>query len=112
MAGLIRSVRFGASEAHGKANMMCFNYFEELGAFKFENGKYKVDFVKMKDAVDKWAGKILVFQGNGDYDGAVKFLKEYGVVKPELQKCLDQLKEANIPVDIVFKQGTKVLGLK
>jgi hypothetical protein len=112
MAGLIRSVRFGASEAHGKANMMCFNYFEELGAFKFENGKYKVDFVKMKVAVDKWAGKILVFQGDGDYEGASKFLKEYGVVKPELQKCLDQLKTANIPVDIVFKQGTDVLGLK
>jgi len=112
MAGLIRSVRFGAAEAHGKANMMCFNYFEELGAFKFKNGKYKVDFVKMKDAVDKWAGKILVFQGDGDYDGASKFLKEYGVVKPELQKCLDQLKTANIPVDVVFKQGTEVLGLK
>lgn len=112
MAGLIRSVRFGAAEAHGKANMMCFNYFEELGAFKFENGKYKVDFVKMKDAVDKWAGKILVFQGDGDYEGASKFLKEYGVVKPELQKCLDQLKTANIPVDVVFKQGTDILGLK
>jgi hypothetical protein len=112
MAGLIRSVRFGAAESHGKANMMCFNYFEELGAFKFENGKYKVDFEKMKIAVDKWAEKILVFQGDGDYDGASKFLKEYGVVKPELQKCLDQLKTANIPVDIVFNQGVDVLGLK
>ncbi len=112
MAGLIRSVRFGAAEAHGKANMMCFNYFEELGAFKFENGKYKVDFAKMKEAVSKWAGKILVFQGDGDYDGALKFLKTYGTVKPELQKCLDQLKTANIPVDVVFKQGVDVLGLK
>jgi len=112
MAGLIRSVRFGAAEAHGKANMMCFNYFEELGAFKFENGKYKVDFAKMKTAVDKWAGKILVFQGDGDYDGAVKFLKQYGVVKPELQKCLDNLKTANIPVDIIFNQGMEALGLK
>jgi hypothetical protein len=112
MAGLIRSVRFGAAEAHGKANMMCFNYFEELGAFKFANGKYKVDFAKMKDAVDKWAEKILIIQGNGDYDGAVKFQKEYGIIKPELQKCLDQLKEASIPVDIVFKQGVEVLGLK
>ncbi len=112
MAGLIRSVRFGAAEAHGKANMMCFNYFEELGAFKFENGKYKVDFEKMKTAVNKWAEKILVLQGNGDYEGASKFLKEYGIVKPELQKCLDQLKTANIPLDVVFKQGVEVLGLK
>ena len=111
MAGLIRSVRFGASEAHGKANMMCFNYFEELGAFQYVNGTYKVDFDKMKEAVNKWAEKIIIFQGNGDYESAVKFLKAYGVVKPELQKCLDQLKTANIPVDIVFKQGIDVLGL-
>jgi hypothetical protein len=112
MAGLIRSVRFGAAEAHGKANMMCFNYFEELGAFKYANGTYKVDFAKMKEAVNKWSEKILVFQGNGDYESAVKFLKIYGIVKPELQKCLDQLTTANIPVDIVFKQGMDVLGLK
>jgi hypothetical protein len=112
MAGLIRSVRFGAAEAHGKANMMCFNYFEELGAFKFENGKYKVDFAKMKDAVDKWANKILVFQGDGDYKAASEFLIKYGVVKPELQKCLDGLKTSNIPVDVVFEQGVDVLGLK
>lgn len=113
MAGLIRSVRFGAADAHGKANMMCFNYFEELGAFtKNADGKFKVDYTKMKDAVDKWAEKILVFQGNGDYDGASAFLKTYGVIKPELQKDLDMLKTADIPVDIIFKQGVDVLGLK
>ena len=89
-----------------------FNYFEELGAFKFENKVYKVDFAKMKSAVDNWAEKILIFQGNGDYDGAVKFLAKYGVVKPELQTCLDHLKTAKIPVDIVFEQGAGVLGLK
>jgi hypothetical protein len=112
MAGLIRSVRFGAADAHGKANMMCFNYFEDLGAFKFTNGKYKVDFERMKAAVNKWAEMIITFQGNGDYEGASAFLKTNGVVKPELQKCLNQLKLSNIPVDIVFKQGTERLGLK
>lgn len=112
MAGLIRSVRFGATEAHGKANMMCFNYFEEMGAFKSENGKYKVDIEKMKIAIEKWAEKILVFQGNGDYEAASLFLKKYGNVKPELQKGLDNLKNANIPVDVVFNQGVDVLGLK
>jgi hypothetical protein len=113
MAGLIRSVRFGAADAHGKANMMCFNYFEELGAFtKNADGKYKVDFTKMKDAVDKWAEKILVFQGNGDYDGASKFLETYGIIKADLQKDLDMLKTADIPVDIIFNQGVDVLGLK
>ncbi len=33
MAGIFRSVRFGASSAHGKANMLRFNYFQQQEAF-------------------------------------------------------------------------------
>ena len=33
MASIFRSVRFGASSAHGKANMIRFNYFANEGAF-------------------------------------------------------------------------------
>lgn len=29
IAGILRSVRFGAASSHGKANMMCFNYMEK-----------------------------------------------------------------------------------
>ena len=34
MAGIFRSVRFGASSAHGKANMIRFNFFAQQGAFE------------------------------------------------------------------------------
>jgi hypothetical protein len=113
MAGIFRSVRFGAASAHGKANMMCFNYFEGAGAFsRNADGTYKVDFVKMKKAMDDWGAKIIVLQGNGDYDGAKKYLAENASIKENLQKELDALKTANIPVDIVFEQGVEVLGLK
>ncbi len=113
MAGIFRSVRFGAASAHGKANMMCFNFFESAGAFsRNSDGTYKVDFVKMKKAMDDWGAKILVLQGNGDYDGAKKYLSENASIKESLQKELDALKNANIPVDIVFEQGIEVLGLK
>jgi len=113
MAGIFRSVRFGAASSHGKANMMCFNFFENAGAFsRNSDGTYKVDFLKMKQAVNDWGARILVFQGNGDYDGAVKYLKENALIKPDLQKELDKLKTANIPVDVVFEQGLEVLGLK
>ncbi len=112
MAGIFRSVRFGAASSHGKANMMCFNFFESNGAFtRNTDGTYKVDFAKMKLAVNAWAEKILVFQGNGDYDGALAYLKDYATIKEQLQKELDALKTANIPVDIVFEQGKEVLGL-
>jgi hypothetical protein len=110
MAGIFRSVRFGASSAHGKANMMCFNFFEKAQAFKrTPQGTYIVDFTKMKQAVNDWARTILVLQGNGDYEGAVKYLGENAKVNAGLQKELDGLRSANIPKDVVFDQGAEVL---
>lgn len=112
MAGLVRSVRFGATEAHGKANMMCFNFFEDQGAFSQNpDGTFKVDFAKMKTAVEKWSAFILQIEGNGDFDQAVAYMNDNGKIRPELQKGLDKLSEANIPRDVVFEQGVKALGL-
>ncbi len=113
LTGIFRSVRFGASSAHGKANMVRFNYFAEQGAFtQNEQGLYRVDVDKMTEAIDSLSKLILMLQGNGDYQGVDKLVKESGIVKPELAKSLAKLESANIPVDIVFKQGKKVLGLK
>lgn len=113
IAGIIRSVRFGASEAHGKANMICFNFFQDKGAFTRDaNGIYKIDFVKTKEAVKELSANILVLQGDGNYAEAQKWIKEKATVRPDLQKDLDKLKTQNIPVDIVFEQGKEALGLK
>ena len=112
LASIFRSVRFGASSAHGKANMVRFNYFKELGAFtQNEEGLYKVDKKKFRDAIDSLSNDILVLQGDGDYEGTGKLLNEAGQIDSDLQASLDKLSEKNIPVDIVFKQGTEVLGL-
>ncbi len=112
MAGLIRSVRFGATEAHGQANMMCFNFFEDNGAFtRTAEGTYKVDFAKMKAAIDGWSAKVLKTEGDGDFEGAQKYAAEQGKIRPELQKDLDKLKSAKIPKDVVFEQGKQTLGL-
>jgi hypothetical protein len=112
MAGIFRSVRFGASSAHGKANMIRFNFFKEKGAFtRNEDGTYKVDFDKMIVAMKDMSNLILTLQGNGDYDGVAKLVNEKGIISAELQADLDRLTEANIPVDVIYEQGTKVLGL-
>jgi hypothetical protein len=113
LAGIFRSVRFGAASAHGKANMIRFNYFKEKGAFeRSANGKYKVNFDKMEVAMTSLSTLILTLQGDGDYEGVDKLVKEKGIVGAELQADLDKLKDKNIPVDIVFEQGKEVLGLK
>lgn len=114
MAGIFRSVRFGAASAHGTANMIRFNYFLEKEAFSRnqESGTYKIDFEKMKKAMNTLSGEILVMQGNGDYNKARSMINSFGNINPELANDLDRINNAGIPVDIVFEQGPEVLGLK
>jgi hypothetical protein len=113
MTGIFRSVRFGAASAHGKANMIRFYYFQELGAFERDNntGLYKVDFEKMKDAMLKLSEEILIIQGDGDYEKASALIKSKGVIREELQKDLERIGSAGIPRDIVFEQGKAAVGL-
>ena len=112
MAGIFRSVRFGASSAHGKANMIRFNFFAQQGAFeKTEDGLYRVNMEKMGAAVEALSELILTLQGDGDYDGVAELVETMGVIKPDLASDLARLEAASIPVDIHFNQGKKVLGL-
>ena len=84
----------------------------EHGAFNRDsNGLYSVNMQKMDNAVDSLSELILNLQGNGDYHGVANLVAEKGMIKQNLQADLDRLEAANIPVDIVFKQGKKVLGL-
>jgi len=113
MAGILRSVRFGASEAHGKANMQCFNYFKEKGAFeRTPQGTYKVNFDKFASTMNDLSAFIITLQGNGDKIAVEKAQKEKANISSELQKDLDRLTRKNIPVDLVFEQGVDVLGVK
>ncbi len=114
MAGIFRSVRFGASSAHGKANMIRFNYFAENGAFERdpETGLYRVDFEQLEKAMTSLSEKILTLQGEGDYEGVARLVSEKGSIDGQLQADLDRLSEKGIPVDVVFEQGVEVLGLE
>ncbi len=113
MAGIFRSVRFGASSAHGKANMIRFNFFEEAGAFTrdAETGVYTVDYEKLEASTNALSEIILTLQGDGDYAGVAKLVAEKGKIGTQLQADLDRLQEEGIPVDIIFEQGVEVLGL-
>jgi hypothetical protein len=113
VSSTFRSIRFGASSAHGRANVARFNFFQEMGAFERDEatGTYRVDFEKTLEAMNALSEKILTYQGNGDYEGVAAFMEEYGNIRPQLQSDLDRLAEAGIPVDIVYEQGLDVLGL-
>ena len=113
LAGIFRSVRFGSSDAHGEANMIRFNYFLERGAFSRDaDGRYRVDMTKMRAAVDALSSDLLQLQGNGDYDGVRRLVDTKGVIGPQLGADLERLQKRDIPVDVAFRQGKKVLGLE
>lgn len=110
IAGILRSVRFGAASSHGKANMMCFNYMDKAGAFSRDaKGQYVIDFEKAKEAMNGWAALILQTQGDGNIEFATKYRAENGGITPALQADLNKINEAGIPRDITFIQGVDVL---
>jgi hypothetical protein len=113
LAGIFRSVRFGATSAHGRANMATFHFLQERGAFTRDaaTGTYRVDLPKMQSAMDALSAEILRMQGNGDPAVVKAFMDRYGIVDPQLRADLARITRAGIPVDVVFEQGTEVLGL-
>jgi len=112
VASIFRSIRFGAASAHGIANMLEFNFLLDEGAITKNNeGKYIIDFEKMKNAVSKMTERIITIQANGDYNAAKKWIDEKGTISADLQKDLNKINETKIPVDIVFQQGINVLGI-
>lgn len=114
MASIFRSIRFGTSSAHGRANLIRFNFFKEMGAFSYDEATqtYRINFDKIGEATDALSRKILVFQGDGDYEGVEAFVEKYAQVGDQLQQSLDRLQQQDIPVDVIFEQGTSVLNLQ
>jgi hypothetical protein len=113
LASIFRSIRFGAAEAHGRANAAQLSYFEEHGAFTRDSatGRYRVDFPRMRLAVDSMAALILRYQGDGDYEGVRRFMAQRSTPGATARADLARLGGRNVPVDVVFEQGPDVLGL-
>ncbi len=110
-ASIFRSARFGASSAHGRANILRYNFFKHLGAFGRvrKTGKYLINLDIFPDVVEALAGTILLLQGQGNYRSVENLMSELGQIDSQLRSNLERLQKAGIPVDIVFEQGMSVL---
>jgi hypothetical protein len=111
VASVYRSVRFGASSAHGRANMITFNTLMNSGCLERTKKGLIVKVPEMKIAIRNLAAELLHLQGDGNLEGVKKMLAERGGIDESLQTELNQIQKNKIPVDIVFEQGTSVLGL-
>jgi hypothetical protein len=100
VAGIFRTIRFGVAEAHGRAEMMEFNYFVEQGAITRDpaTSRYAIDFTKMPQAVASLAKELLEIEATGDRNRAEQWFKKYDSMPSELKSALANVKD--VPVDI------------
>jgi len=100
LGGMFRSVRFGIQEAHGRANMIQFNYLMARDAFQFDDTSqlFRVNQAKVKTAIRELAHLLLTIEAEGNYDAAKNLIKNYGVMTETMRAALDKL--GDIPVDI------------
>ena len=99
VAGIFRTVRFSIAEAHGRAEMMEFNYLSELGAIRrMKDGRYEIDYARMPGAIEKLAKELLEIEATGDRARAEAWFKKYDSMPSELKSALQTV--TDIPVDI------------
>ena len=93
-------MRFGTGAAHAKGAAFQYNYFRETGAAEWlpEQERFKLDFAKLEQAISDLTGKVVVLQGDGNYNAVKAFLDEYLLLDKEAYRVLGNLD--NIPYDI------------
>jgi hypothetical protein len=99
LASAFRTLRFGVKDSHARGMAMQFNFLVDQGGFVVHpDGRFSVDFSKIKQGVQELDAKLLTLEATGDYTGAKKMLSDLSVVRPEVQRALDKLK--SVPTDI------------
>ena len=99
LASAFRSIRFGVNEAHGRGIAIQLNYLVDYGAFQVSPDLiFAVNAAKIKEGVNALTRDIMTYQAQGNYERAKAMAARLGVVRPEIQKVLDRLKD--VPVDI------------
>lgn len=104
IAGLVRSSRFGNAEALGRANIICYNYLKEQGAFEHgRSGLYHIDYDKAEAAIASLAEKVLTLQATGDRAGADALVAAYSEIPESLAQDFAAMDRATIPTDLRFQ---------
>jgi hypothetical protein len=102
LAGIFRTVRFGTGEAHGRAEMMEFNYYSEQGAFVKTNGRYRVDFARIGPATARLAKELLEQEATGDRTRADAWFNRYDKMPADLKAALGAAKDVPVDIDPIF----------
>jgi hypothetical protein len=110
VAGIFRTVRFGTAEAHGRAEMMEFNFLSERGAITRDaNGRYVIEYAKMPDALAALAKELLEIEATGDRARAEAWFAKYDKMPADLKLALDGVKDVPVDIDplVPFREGVQ-----
>jgi len=110
VAGIFRTVRFGVAEAHGRAEMMEFNYLSEQGAITrdAQSKRYVIDYAKMPGAIASLAKELLEIEATGDRNRAEQWFKKYESMPSELKSALANIKDVPVDIDPVSAFGEQI----
>ncbi|MCC6192895.1 MAG: hypothetical protein IT518_00375, partial [Burkholderiales bacterium] len=99
LASAFRTLRFGLNESHAKGMALQVNYLLDHGAVRIgADGRFSLDLPKTKKAVTGLTHDIMTLQAHGDYAGVKALLARMVVIRPQVQRVLDQL--TGVPIDI------------
>jgi hypothetical protein len=106
---LFRAIRFGTDEAHAQAEMMEFNYLSEHGAIqRHPDGRYAINYEKMRVAIADLARELLEIEATGDRTRAETWLKNYDTMPADLKASLKGADGVPVDIDPMFSFAQKV----
>ena len=92
--------RIAAHKAKGKLTAReRIDYLLDKGAVTVRpDGRFEIDFAKIKGAVTDLTHELLTLEAEGDYERAKKMLTHYVEIRPAMAKMLANLE--SIPTDV------------
>jgi len=109
VGGIFRTVRFGTAEAHGRAEMMEFNYLSERGAIRRNaDGRYAIDYEKIPVALSELTKELLEIEATGDRSRAENWFKKYDTMPEELKASLKAASDVPVDIDPAFSFAERV----
>jgi hypothetical protein len=102
VAGIFRTLRYGVAEAHGRAEMMEFNYLVEQKAVNRTAGKYAVDFAQMPGAIGSLSKELLTIEAGGDRARAEAWFNRYDKMPAELTEAMKAASKLPVDVEPIF----------
>jgi hypothetical protein len=104
VGGIFRTVRFGVAEAHGRGEIMEFNYLVEKGAIARDaaGGRYAINIDRMPEAIASLVHELLEMEATGDRGRVETWFSKYGRVPGDLTQSLASAKDIPVDIDPVF----------